>query len=151
MKLWHSALKTALSEQADVLMGIQINDFKKSYNGSYTHDYNETLKQRELSSCWLYWWSEEVELSSGGLRPNLISAWHSTPCQPECPFWTTSWVTFDIFDHRWEMEGICLGKSRTLPSWLPYHMTMQYRGLVKPAFRTAAFLWAGEDQAPLAY
>ena len=74
MKLWHSALKTALTEQADVLMGIQINDFKKSYNGSYTHDYNETLKQRELSSCWLYWQGEEAELSSRGLRPNLISA-----------------------------------------------------------------------------
>ena len=76
MKLWHSALKTALSEQADVLMGIQINDFKKSYNGSYTHDYNETLKQRELSSCWQYWRGEEAELSSGGLRPNLISGCH---------------------------------------------------------------------------
>ena len=44
MKFWHSALKTALSEHADVLMGIQIHDFKKSYNGSYTHDYNEILK-----------------------------------------------------------------------------------------------------------
>ena len=54
MKLRHSTLKTALSEQADVLMGIQINDFKKLYDGSYTHDYNETLRQRKLSSCWLY-------------------------------------------------------------------------------------------------
>ena len=26
---------------------------KKSYNGSYTHDNNETLKQRELSSAQL--------------------------------------------------------------------------------------------------
>ena len=44
MKLWHNALKTALSEQADVQMGIQIKDFKKSCNGSYIHDYNETLR-----------------------------------------------------------------------------------------------------------
>ena len=79
MNLWHNALKTALSEQADVLMGIQMNDFKKSYNGSYTHDYNETLKQWELSSCWLYWPGEEAELSSGGLRPNLISDCMSFP------------------------------------------------------------------------
>ena len=51
------------------LMGIQINDFKKSYNGSYTHDYNETLKQRELSSCWLYWQGEELQRAPEGSGP----------------------------------------------------------------------------------